>query len=444
MPPTSQPSTASFLAWKDEDFYYSPEASHIYLYGPINVQTVNKFRADLHKGSNHPIVIHVHSQGGAASLGITIANMIREVSVPVAVVVDGYACSAVTALLVTAPYRVMHEFSFVLLHEISMSFRHDVVIKKADLDFKGEDLSATLAEYRRIYQNNTKIPSKILDELLSRDMFLDASNCSKYKIVDRVVRLDKKRGEKRWVQTNYPLQENRSKINPSSWQPAPKHLFMMANSNKANNTYNTNAANPSDASLLNIIKSLHIAAKQKTTIERPMLLHANSFFTPSASWFDIATLLAHTYCNKAPVISVIDSDLDIIKALPTIVSYKRFMYDNAYVTISLLFDHKVPPARYYHDIKYNTELLRDALKKILKRYTKLPQSLLQSLFDKRIILNAKQCKDYGLIDHIIPAATKRSTVMRPKQIQAKHTKQTQAGMKGGCGCSQGLAYDIPT
>lgn len=428
-PKAKTPNNASafgriFRSWNDEDFF-GPKASHIFLYGEINAETVQLFRNQLHEAclpqknkKAKPIVIHIHSPGGHANLGITLVNVLREIPVPVAVIVDGYACSAVTPLLVAAPYRVMHDFSFVLFHEISFDISQPTSIRDVELSYLSQSISSTYQEYRKIYESHTRIPKSELDEIILRDIFLDSKICTKYNVVDRVISLGKQAAHKRWASYMASHPGARPTNDPLTWAPFLNHLFSYA---KPVNV-NANAKNNATEQLLQLIKPMHtiqIASK----VETPLVIHTNSYFAPSNKWFDIATLMVHIHNMKVPVIGVIDSKIDIIKAIPAILSYKRYMYDNAHLTISLLYEHQHVGAKYYHDIKYNTELLRTTLRHLLQQYTRLPRSILDTLFDKRVILNAKECKEYGIIDDIIPSL-----------------KRSPKAMSGGCGCSQGLAY----
>lgn len=422
-----------FKGWKDEDFY-GPKAFHIYLYGIISAQSVQDFRVQLHEackpvksaqGLNlkpRPVVIHLHSPGGAATLGITLANVIREVSVPLAVVVDGYACSAATPLLVSASYRVMHEFSFALFHEVSVMF-DNVPVKNVDLGFIAENIDGMIREYKRIYSLNTNITQTQLDELILRDIFLDAKFCAKNKVVDRVIQLSKAKSHARWKEYMDTYPDINITKNPLSWKPFLNHLF----SHESTNTLMLSSADANAEALLRIIKPMHLVQQdQSASTPTPIVLHTNTFFTPTERWFDMATLMIHVYSMPVPVVGIIDSNIDIMKAIPTIMSHKRYMYDNAYINISLLYTHQSTGGKYYHDIKYNTEVLRSTLQSLLRQYTRMPASMLDTLFDKRINLSAKECKDYGLVDDIIT----------PKQ-RNQITKMT-----GGCGCSQGLAYAV--
>jgi ATP-dependent protease ClpP protease subunit len=425
---------AIFKKWNDYDFY-GPKATHVFLYGQITSHIVQRFRTELHEACKvktnkntkiqlhpKPIVVHIHSPGGDASLGIAMANFIREVPVPLAIIVDGYACSAVTPLLVASPYRIMHEFSFVLLHGISIKL--EGAYKNDEMGSMQSSMGAMDKEYRKIYEINCKIPKTELDTFFSRDMFTNAENCKKYHIVDRIIYLSKETSFKRW--DAYAKQNPNTSINnnPLSWKMNLNHLFNYGNANAdADANVNTRNSANSQKAMLNLIKPMHkIMTNQEAGSPMPVVLHTNLYMTPKSYIFDIAALMVHVFCMKVPVIGVIDSNIDILKAIPCIMSWKRFMYDNATISISLAYTHNDLPGHYYDDIKYNTELIRSTLKRLFKQYTKLPEGIANKLFEKRIMLDAKQCKAYGFIDEII----------------SSNKRQGIAMTGGNCTCSQGL------
>jgi ATP-dependent protease ClpP protease subunit len=50
-----------------------------------------------------------------------------------------------------------------------------------------ENNNALMKRIQDIYLENTMIPSKILKEILKRDLLLDAKQCLKYGLVDKIL-----------------------------------------------------------------------------------------------------------------------------------------------------------------------------------------------------------------------------------------------------------------
>lgn len=442
-----------FETWADEDFF-GPKAQHIYFYGDVDEASVQKLRSNLHKAAQQivgnanggnaalskliskpkPIVLHVHSPGGNADLGLTMVNLLRELSIPIAVVVDGYACSAVTPMLVSAPYRVMHDLSFFLIHEGSVMLSN--VLKVGDARYAINNYMSSIdQEYMNIYINNTTIPRHELEDLFTRDKFIDAQTCLQYKAVDRILTIDKETCMKRWLQYFRDHPDINTNADPMYWHNTYNHIFNY-------DALNAAASPTTKANLTYMIKPLQkIMEDTSYNIPKPIVFHVNqSIYGTTTTWFDTASLIIRMNLVKVPVIGVIDSNVDLIQAIPCIMAFKRYMYKNTYMHVRLEYYHLKMNSVYYHDIKSNTELLRKSVVEILRKYAKMPPKLLEHLFDNRQMLSAEECKRYGLIDEIIDPINRNDvggSVRRLKRVR-KVTSKTHVMMKGGCMCSQGL------
>jgi ATP-dependent protease ClpP protease subunit len=448
-----------FDAFSDEDFY-GPKATHIFFYGGVDKDNVQELRMKLQQAQGNagvarvdenktnvegsmvnsklsgnvkikqkPIVLHLHSPGGVADFGITMMNFLNEIDAPMAVVVDGYACSAVTPILVAAPYRVMHDFSFVLIHEGSVSIDES---KNQDATFDvNQYLTHLDAEYNNVYRANTRIPNAELTDLVSRDKFLDAGTCKKWSVIDRVLSLDPKAARKRWdaaLQANPELRPSVQNLRGNTFN----HMFIY----DGKDFNDKNVLNDKVSEILKVVRSMQQLMVQPDSVTvKPIVLHNNFNMTPNWRIFDLATLMVRVNLLRTPIYGVIDSNIDIMTALPCIMSHRRYMYNNTKMTIRLTFEHRQfsKDYSYYHDIKHNTELIRLAVRKILSQHTRMPKELLDRLFEERIMLSAEDCLRYGLIDEIIPSPS------RPRRKNAGLEVGVQGG---GCSCSQGLAYDF--
>lgn len=414
-----------FGSFSDQDFY-GPKATHIYFYGPVNKESVHKLRMDLHMAQQHtllslnmntasmipfnasassgpsnaskmrikpkPIVIHLHSPGGNGELGLTMVNFLNEIEIPLAVVVDGYACSAVTPMLVAAPFRVMHIASFILIHEGSITLPGNK--PEANARFLiNKYMGSITDEYQRVYEQNTQIPKKTIAEMQTRNEFMDSSMCKRWSVVDRIINFDRKmsidRFNKYIKETNYKVLDTLprgSNVN---------HLYIYDNESTGNDEN-------LGINLMRIVKPLQALLESPVIgVAMPMILHANKFMAPEVRWFDVAAIIIRINLCPVPLIGVIDSNVDIIQALPCIMSHKRYMYNNAKLFVHSIYDFKDLGVHYYDDIKHNTDLLRTMLQKLLSQYTRLPKEIVNGIFDQRIMLTAQECLKYGLIDEIL-------------------------------------------
>jgi ATP-dependent Clp protease, protease subunit len=406
-----------FDGFNDEDFY-SDKVQHIYFYGGVDQTSVQELRNDIVKANDgmntvmntnvnavktkhKPIVIHIHNMGGDAYLGISLANWLRESRVPVAVVVDGYACSAATPLLVSAPYRVMHNQAFVMIHEGAVVFPFGSHYKDGDLNFMTSIFNDSIIKsYRQVYEENTSIPKDVLEDLLSRDLFLSASQCKEYSIIDRVIKIRKRDTYARWDQYYKNNPELAVRQEQLLWKTNFNHVYLYNNDSESM----FKASHMSTSDLMKLIHPLQklLEASHKV-IPKPLVIHSNMYILPSGSrFFDVSAILVRIAMSPTPILSIIDSDIELLQALPCIICGRRYMYSNTHLLIQLVYHHRShSPSYYYHDIQDNTQLMRNVLLQLLRQFTKLPEDMLGTLFEKRVMLTAKQCLEYGIVDELI-------------------------------------------
>lgn len=399
----------TFKTFKDSDFY-GPLCKHVYFYGYVSQESVTKFREDIAaaikpsenvKTKSKPLVIHLHSPGGDAHLGLALSNIISEISVPLAVIVDGYACSAITPLLVSSCYRLMHSQSYVMIHEGSLTYDETSSIKFGDMKFESHLIDLLTNNYKKLYEANSKIPHGVLVDLLNRDKFLGSKDCLKYGLVDRVIDIDVARVEVEGIDIS---------------DTSLNHLVMK--DDKKEGVEKQGLYSTFEKNVLEFQKIL------ETKDAKPIVLHAS--FPEQTAVFDVATFLVRTALSYIPVIGVIDSSVDIIGALPVFMAQKRYMFSNTIITFNMgrTTNSKGSELRknYYNDVKENTELMRGALMRFLKIHSgsKMTNKFIMGLLSEgqRQVLTADQCKQYGLVDFVV---------------------QPIGRYNGGCGtCSQGL------
>lgn len=402
-----------FSAFRDEDFY-SDRAQHVYFYSQVDQESVEILRNAIYtaartkqaqpgqntgvRTSVKPIVIHIHSPGGDAYLGISMINWLRSISVPIAVIVDGYACSAATPLLVSAPYRVMHDQAFVLIHEVAETFLSGTTVKYHESKFDAHVSDSIMETMRNIYRKATKLTEEDLEELLNRDKFIASDTCKAKQIVDRVIKIDKQASINRWAAyKNTDMVARQASVantgEPMTWNSRFNHVYQYSQNKDETKT-----------ELLRLIGPLDKLLQATTSnTPRPLVLHANMYTFPArSSYYDISSVMIRVALSPIPINSVIDSDIDILHALPCIMAHKRYMYKNANIQCHLVYEHHHKARSYYfHDINDNARLLQKNVIALLKQYTTLPQPVLDSMFLKRFVIKHDMALQYRLVDAII-------------------------------------------
>ena len=129
------------------------------------------------------IYLHINSYGGSVFAGFAAVDYIKNSKVQVVSIIDGCAASAATMISVVANKRLMHENSFMLIHQLSSGMWGRYEELKDDM--KNCDL--LMEKIKKIYSEHTKIPKRKLNQILKRDLWFDAEACLKYGLVDESI-----------------------------------------------------------------------------------------------------------------------------------------------------------------------------------------------------------------------------------------------------------------
>ena len=132
-----------------------------------------------------PLYLHIQSYGGTSHAGLAALDHILEIrkKVPVYTVIDGVAASAATFVSLAGSKRFIHKHAFTLIHQLSTMFwgtYEELKDEKYNCDKLMELVKSLYSEY-------TKVPNKILEETLKRDVYFTAEESLKYGIVDQII-----------------------------------------------------------------------------------------------------------------------------------------------------------------------------------------------------------------------------------------------------------------
>ena len=168
------------------DIYFFADVTPANIFKLIKELTVldNTLTKERHVNRiENEIRLFVHSNGGDVFAGLSGMDHISLSRTPVHVIVDGIAASAATFLVVKAHKRSIMPHSRMLIHQISGG----VVGKFDELHDTYKNYSSTMEELKSVYTSNAKIPRKILEEMMHKDIEITASECVKYKLVDEIL-----------------------------------------------------------------------------------------------------------------------------------------------------------------------------------------------------------------------------------------------------------------
>ena len=139
---------------------------------------------DLGIKSRPEIRIWIRSDGGDLHAGLSAMDCLNSLTrVKVRTIADGVCSSAATFLLLGGRSRHMTENSYVLIHQLNMDGTWG---KFEDFKDQMENLSQFMERFKDIYTRETRIPERDLKKLLKRDVYMDASKCIEWFVVDSI------------------------------------------------------------------------------------------------------------------------------------------------------------------------------------------------------------------------------------------------------------------
>ncbi len=174
----------------------SVERNNIYLYGDISPEScealknkINEldFNSELFRLSYGteppPINIHIQSNGGSLMNSFYIVDLIESIKTKVNTYIDGYSASAASLINVSGNKRYMTKNSMMLIHQL-YSGREG---KFAELEDDSENMKLMMGKIKDIYLKKSYLTPDKLDNILKRDIWMDAETCKKYGLIDEII-----------------------------------------------------------------------------------------------------------------------------------------------------------------------------------------------------------------------------------------------------------------
>ena len=172
------------------------QGSDVYFYCEVCEETVLELNMKLRKLENEllhkhldlgihrrpEIRVFIRSDGGDIHAGLSAMDCLRSMRrVKVHTIADGVCASAATFILLGGRRRYMTKNSYIMIHQLNM----DGTWGKFE-DFKDQlaNLQQFMDRFREIYTEETDIPGEKLEEILKRDVYMDAEKCVKWGVVD--------------------------------------------------------------------------------------------------------------------------------------------------------------------------------------------------------------------------------------------------------------------
>lgn len=174
---------------------------HIYFYGDVTEKSAMDLNIALQHLSmelstnmlstmhevNHPqpMWLHVNTFGGNLMDGFAVSDTINRIKemIPIVTIVEGCSMSAGSIISTSGSKRLMRSKSIMLIHQLSGGMWGKYEDMKQDV--KNSDLLMKIMTEH--YITNTKLTKEKLDEMLKKDVFLDAKMCLKLGLIDQII-----------------------------------------------------------------------------------------------------------------------------------------------------------------------------------------------------------------------------------------------------------------
>ncbi len=104
---------------------------------------------------------------------------------------------------------------------------------------------------------------------------------------------------------------------------------------------------------------------------------------------------------KAPVYTIVDGFCASAATFFSVVGKKRFITENSFMLIHQLTTSFWGKYEEFEDEKKNLDLMMQMIKSVYGKYTDIPSKELDKILKRDLMLNAKKCLKWGLVDEII-------------------------------------------
>ncbi len=173
------------------------ESNHVYFYKGVSSESVldlNKvlqqktnelLKASMDIGNGKPtIYLHINTYGGSVFAGIAAMDTIIRLKkkIDIVTVVEGACASAGTFISIVGTKRVMNQYSYMLIHQLSSDFWGKYKEMKDEMKNNDE----LMRMIKKIYKKYTNVPKKDLEEILEHDLWWDADKCLEMGLVDEI------------------------------------------------------------------------------------------------------------------------------------------------------------------------------------------------------------------------------------------------------------------
>lgn len=179
----------------DGEEYIKVLDNHIYFYSDVSIKSILELTEIIKKltkdllllniqfDTDVEIWLHINSGGGDVFAVLSCIHLIENNKININTIVEGQACSAATILSMIGKTRQITQNSYMLIHNISSGFWG----KMHEFEDEMKNLKLLTKDIRKMYNKYTNINTRQLDQLLKKDLLLNAKTCVSYGLVDDII-----------------------------------------------------------------------------------------------------------------------------------------------------------------------------------------------------------------------------------------------------------------
>jgi ATP-dependent protease ClpP protease subunit len=183
---------------QDDDVYI--EENHIYFKTDVNMKSIDKLckliREYKHKFSDFknrnsvydlcakPLYIHITTYGGDLYASVMCYDIIKNSSIPIYTIAEGYTASAGTIMCIAGHKRYITQNSVYLIHQLRTGMNGKFEELVEELDNSKKDMNRIINLYFDACKG--KLTKMQIKQQLKKDKWFNAKECIKYGLVDEI------------------------------------------------------------------------------------------------------------------------------------------------------------------------------------------------------------------------------------------------------------------
>lgn len=160
----------------------------LFLYESVSDKSILKLIKEikvLDNESHKDIKLWINSPGGSTVAGLALINIMRSVKSKIITIINNEACSMASQISVAGDERYIVRNGCWMAHDMKGGITGDY---SAKVEYRAERLKQHYKQLEKNYKKYTKLTKKDLEIARHGELWLNASQCLKKGIVDKILK----------------------------------------------------------------------------------------------------------------------------------------------------------------------------------------------------------------------------------------------------------------